>query len=336
LLKGIELLKVIIPVAGFAKRMRPHSHTKPKPLITVAGKTSVAFILDELEKMDVSEIIFITGHLKEKFEDYMRKNYKFKMRFIEQKVINGTAGAVLLAEQFVDEPVLVVFVDTVFETDFGVIKKLKVDEAGIIFVKTAEDYQRFGVCVLGKEGHIVRFVEKPSEPISKLASIGMHYIKDYKLMFEGIHHLFDSKVSMKGEYWLTDAIQYMIDHGAKIICSEVDGWYDTGKPETTLESNRILLKKHHTINVASKNSFIIQPVFVAPGVAIENSIIGPNVAIEQGSIIRDSIIRDSIICENSNINSMLIESSIIGDFVELKGRFKKLNVGDHSTLKEED
>jgi glucose-1-phosphate thymidylyltransferase len=327
-------MKVIIPVAGFAKRMRPHTHTKPKPLITVAGRPSVYFILEELKSQDVSEIIFITGHLKDKFEKHMRENYTFKMRFIEQKTINGTAGAIGLAEEFIDEPVLIVFVDTVFEADLSVIKK-NPSVSGIIWAKKVEDYKRFGICVLDQQGFMTKMIEKPNEPHSRLANIGMYYVKDYKLLFEGIHHLFDNNLTGQGEYWLTDAFQYMIDHGAKFICPEVNGWYDVGKPETALESNRLLLERHNTPIVESSNSVILQPVNIAKGVKIENSIIGPFVAIEAGSEVTDCIIKDSIICENSRLDSLLIESSIIGDFVDVKGKFRKLNLGDHSTLKEE-
>ena len=328
-------MKVIIPVAGFGSRMRPHTNTRPKPLLSVAGKTAVAFILEELEKLDVSEVIFITGHLKEKFEDYARENFKFNMRFIEQTSINGTAGAVLLAEEFITEPVMIIFVDTVFDADLSLIKHLGENEAGIIWVKEVEDYKRFGVCVL-ENGYLKKIVEKPSEPISKLANIGLYYMKDYKLMLEGIHHVFNTNKMMKGEYFLTDAFEYMVEHGAKIICPPVAGWYDIGKPETTLESNRLLLVRHNTPDVTFENSTIIHPVNIAQGVKIENSVIGPFATIEAGCEIKGSIIRNSIICKKSKIEDVLLDSSIIGENAEVKGSFKRLNLGDHSTLKEQD
>jgi glucose-1-phosphate thymidylyltransferase len=322
-------LKVIIPVAGFGTRMRPHTHTRPKPLISVAGNTSVGFILNELEKMDVSEVIFITGHLKEKFEDYIKSNFNFKARFIEQKTVNGTAGAINLAREFIDEPVLIVFVDTVFDADLSIIKKLKPDESGIIWTKEVEDYKRFGVCVM-HNGYLSKIVEKPSEPVSKLANIGVYYVKDYKLLFEGIEHVFKNNITLKGEYFLTDAFSYMISKGAKFICPEVKGWYDLGAKETALESNRLLLEKHKTLHVDAINSSIIQPVFVGKNVKIENSVIGPFATIEDGCEIKNSIIKDSIVCKSAKVDNMLVESSIIGQNVELKGNFRKLNLGDHT------
>ncbi len=326
-------MKVIIPLAGEGRRMRPHTHTKPKPLLNVAGKPGMAYILDELKKMDISEIIFITGHLRHKVEAYVKKNYSdFNCRFIEQKAMDGTAGAIKLAEPYINEPLMIIFVDTIFDADLGLIKKLKKDEAGIIWAKEVEDYQRFGVCVLDGNGHLTKIVEKPSTPISKLANIGLYYVKDYKLMFEGIKYLYDTKKTLKGEYFLTDAFDYMIGKGAKIICPPVKGWYDTGKPETLLESNRELLKKNGGRTIKADNSVIIKPVFIADGVKIKDSIIGPYVTVEEGTEINRSIVRDSIIGANSRISDALLEASIIGDFAVVDDIFKSLNIGDHGVI----
>jgi glucose-1-phosphate thymidylyltransferase len=326
-------MKVIIPLAGEGRRMRPHTHTKPKPLLNVAGKPGMAYILDELKKLDVSEIIFITGHLKNKVESFVKKNYSdFKCRFIEQKAMDGTAGAIKLAEEFINEPLMIIFVDTIFDADLTLIKKLKKDEAGIIWAKEVEDYQRFGVCVLNGSGHLTKIVEKPSTPISKLANIGLYYVKDYKLMFEGIKHIYEVKKTLKGEYFLTDAFEYMIEKGAKIICPPVKGWYDTGKPETLLESNRELLKKSGGKIVKTENSVIIPPVFLADGVKISNSVIGPYVTVESGVEIKNSIVKDSVIGSDSKISDALLEASIIGDFAVIDDIFKSLNVGDHGVI----
>lgn len=326
-------MKVIIPLAGEGRRMRPHTHTKPKPLLNVAGKPGMAYILDELKKLDISEIIFITGHLKHKVEDYVKKNYSnFKCRFIEQKSMDGTAGAIRLAEPFINEPVMIIFVDTIFDADLGLIKKMKKDESGIIWAKEVEDYQRFGVCVLDKEGYLTKIIEKPSTPISKLANIGLYYVKDYKLMFEGIKYLYDKKKTLKGEYFLTDAFEYMIEKGAKMICPPVKGWYDTGKPETLLESNRELLKKNGGRTIKTENSVIIKPVFIADRVKIKDSVIGPFVTIEEGTEITSSIVKDSIIGSDSKISDSLLESSIIGDYAAVDDIFKSINIGDHVVI----
>jgi len=344
---GDYRVKVIIPLAGEGTRMRPHTHTKPKPLIEFAGKSCLSHILDELKVFDeqqkvrlanhqkaspITGIVFITGRLKEKIEEFVTKNYSFKSFFVYQQVRDGSAGAIKLAEPFIDEPVFIVNIDTLFETDLNIINDLKEDEGGIIWAKEVENYQSFGVCVLGKDGYIQKIVEKPKEPISKLANIGMYYVKDYKMMFEGIKYLYDNNLSMKGEFYLVHALTYMMDHGVKIIYGPIEGWYDTGMPETFLESHRAILEKHNHLAIKGENSIIIPPVHIADDVKIVNSIIGPFVSISHKSEITNSIVRDSVIGRESKISGLTLEKSIIGDNVEICDNAKQLNIGDHSTL----
>ncbi len=203
-------MQVIIPLAGKGTRLRPHTHLIPKPLLKVAGRPVMDWVMDRLEGLDVTELIFITGHLKEQVEEYARARYPIPSRFIEQKVQDGTAGAVNLARQFVHEPVLIVFVDTVFEADLTMINRTNAD--GIIWAKEVEDYQRFGVVVTDESGYMTQIVEKPSTPISKLANIGLYYIRDTEALWRGIDHVLKSPTN-KGEFYLTDAFQHMIDNG---------------------------------------------------------------------------------------------------------------------------
>src|SRR5690606_12393526 len=157
-------------------RLRPHTLRTPKPMLKVAGRPVMDWVMDRLEGLDVEELIFITGHLKEQVEEYARKRYRWPSRFIEQKVQDGTAGAVNLARPHIHGPMLIVFVDTVFEADLTLINRTDAD--GIIWAKEVEDYQRFGVVVTDDEGFMTRIVEKPREPVSKLANIGLYYIRD--------------------------------------------------------------------------------------------------------------------------------------------------------------
>ena len=224
-------MKVIIPLAGKGTRLRPHTHLTPKPLLQVAGQPVIKYILDELSELDIEEIIFITGHLGERVEEYVKKNYpNFKSRFIEQEDQNGTAGAVGLAREFVNDDVLIIFVDTIFDADLSVIKNLDSDLDGIIWVKEVEEYEHFGVAVKDEAGLMKRIVEKPKEPISKLANIGLHYIRDTKLLFEGIDSVLASPPGPRGEFFLTDALQYMVDRGAKIRLEEGKGLYYFSPP----------------------------------------------------------------------------------------------------------
>ncbi len=234
-------MKVIIPLAGKGTRLRPHTHLTPKPMLKVAGKPVISYLLDDLKALGgIEQIVYITGHLKEKVEEFARKEYDFPAVFVEQTVQNGTATAVDLARPYVDQPVLIIFVDTVFDADLSLVQSTDAD--GIIWVKEVEDYQRFGVVVTNPEGFMTKIVEKPSTPISKRANIGLYYIKNWKLLYEGISYVL-KQPSNRGEYYLTDAFQYMIDHGARIKVVDVEGWYDAGKLDTLLDTNRAMLER---------------------------------------------------------------------------------------------
>jgi glucose-1-phosphate thymidylyltransferase len=327
-------VKVIIPLAGKGTRLRPHTHVIPKPLLEVAGKPVMAYILDDLERLGgVEQIVYITGHLKEKVEAYVQANYSFPSVFVEQTVQNGTAAAVELARPYVDEPVLIIFVDTIFDTDLSVIKSSDAD--GIIWVKEVEDYQRFGVVVTDDAGHMTRIVEKPSTPISKRANIGLYYIRNWKLLYEGIDHVMRQPPN-KGEYYLTDAFQYMIDHGAKIEVRDVEGWYDAGKLDTLLETNRAMLEKGRARRpVVSEGSTIVDPVYVEDGVVLDHACIGPNVSIGAGSVIEHTELRDTIVGSNAKITRSSLSGSLIGANTVVAGLTGSATIGDHSEVKAE-
>ncbi|MGA0920884.1 MAG: sugar phosphate nucleotidyltransferase, partial [Gemmatimonadaceae bacterium] len=190
-------MKVIIPLAGKGTRLRPHTHTVPKPMLKVAGKPVMDYVMDDVAQLNgVTEVVYITGHLKEAVERHARGAYPIPGRFIEQQVQDGTAGAIALAKDRVDAPVLIIFVDTIFDADLSVIEGCEDD--GIIWTKEVEDYQRFGVVVTDANGHMTQIVEKPSTPISKRANIGLYYIKNWQLLYEGIAHVL-AQPANKGE-----------------------------------------------------------------------------------------------------------------------------------------
>src|ERR1041384_4788297 len=234
-------MKVIIPLAGKGTRLRPHTHITPKPMLKIAGKPVIDYVMEDLQRLgNVEQVVYITGHLKEKVEEYARTKYPFDSVFIEQKVQDGTAGAVALAREYIDQPVFIIFVDTIFDADLSVVKNLDAD--GVIWVKEVEDYQRFGVVVTDAKGFMTKIVEKPKEPISKRANIGLYFIRNWTLLYEGIDHVL-SRPKNKGEFYLTDAFQYMIDKGARLKVVDVAGWYDAGEVGTLLETNETMLKK---------------------------------------------------------------------------------------------
>jgi glucose-1-phosphate thymidylyltransferase len=325
-------MKVIIPLAGKGTRLRPHTHITPKPMLKVAGKPVMSYILEDLEKLgDVHQIIYITGHLKEKVEEFVHASSNIDSVFIEQKVQDGTAGAVALARDYVDEPVLIIFVDTIFDADLSVVKTTDAD--GIIWVKEVEDYQRFGVVVTDKDGNMTQIVEKPNTPISKRANIGLYYIKNWQLLFEGIDHVLKSP-KHQGEYFLTDAFQYMIDKSAKIKVIDVEGWYDAGKIETLLETNQTMLTKGRARRPDKLDgSTIVDPVYNEDKVTLTRSTVGPNVSIGTGSVIEDSKIDNTIVGEKSKITRSKLSHSLVGDEVIIEGVNGTMTVGDNSEVK---
>jgi glucose-1-phosphate thymidylyltransferase len=330
-------VKVVIPLAGKGSRLRPHTHVTPKPLLRVADKPVMAYILDDLRALGVNEGVFITGHLKEKVQEYMGREYPdFQARYIEQAVQNGTAGAVQLAAPHVQEDLLIIFVDTLFDADLSVVKDLPDDVAGVIWAKEVEDYQRFGVILTDEDGFMQRIVEKPKEPISKLANIGLYYIRDWKLLFEGIEHVMNSDPGASGEFYLTDAFQYMIDKGARIKTLEVEGWYDAGKPETLLETNHHVLATSRGRRPEGGSGVTVHdPVHVADGVTLENVEIGPNVTISAGTTVRNATLRHCIVGARATIEGSELHDSLIGDEAVVRGVRGRVDVGDQSVVEGE-
>jgi glucose-1-phosphate thymidylyltransferase len=327
-------VKVVIPLAGKGTRLLPHTLVTPKPLLRVADKPVMSYILDDLLELGVEDAIFITGHMKEEVEEYVRSEYpQLNARYVEQAVQNGTAGAVQLAAPYIDEELLVIFVDTLFDADLSVVRRLPDDVAGVIWTKEVEDYQRFGVVINDENGFMQKIVEKPKEPISRLANIGLYYIRDWKLLFEGIEHVMTSPPGPSGEFYLTDAFQYMIDQGAKIRTLEVEGWYDAGKPETLLETSRHVLQTSRGRRPADHPGVTIHdPVHVADGVELIDAEIGPNVTIGRGTVVRGTRLRDVIVGNESTLEGCDLHDSLVGSHVTLRGIAGTADVGDHSTV----
>jgi glucose-1-phosphate thymidylyltransferase len=301
-------------------------------MMKVAGKPVMSYVLDELKKLgNVEQIIYITGHLKEKVEEYARTEMDVPSVFIEQKIQDGTAGAVALARDYVDQPVLIIFVDTIFDADLSRVKS--VDADGIIWVKEVEDYQRFGVVVTDEDGNMTRIVEKPKTPISKRANIGLYYVRNWKLLFEGIDWVLKQPKN-QGEYFLTDAFQYMIEKGAKIKVIDVAGWFDAGKIETMLETNEAMLTRgraRRPRNVG--DSTIIDPVYIEDNVTLRKSRVGPNVSIGAGTVLESAEVSNSIIGSNAKIAKSVLTNSLVGDDTVIEGVKGEMTVGDHSEVR---
>ena len=317
-------MQAIIPVAGIGKRLRPLTNTVPKVLLNVAGKPCLAYILDKLISKGITDMVFVTGYLKEIVEEYINKNYpQIKATFVEQKERLGTAHALLQAEPYIKEDVLIIFGDTIFEGEI----QLETEGDGIIFVSETDNPQRFGIVEL-EGNYLKRIIEKPKNPPTNLANIGMYYIKDYKNLFKYVNKVIDEDIKPTGEYMLTDAFQFMIEKGLKLEARTIKKWMDTGKIETTLETNRDLIKNMEQPSMKGLN----KPVFFGKDVIIENSEIGPNVTLNNGCTIINSKLKNTIIDENTRIEDCELDNSLIGKEVKMKGFKGHVMLGDHDTL----
>ncbi|MCL4489024.1 MAG: sugar phosphate nucleotidyltransferase [Chloroflexi bacterium] len=323
-------MKAVILLAGLGTRLRPHTYSKPKPLVQVAGKPVLAHILDSVTDLDLDEIVFIVGYLGDQIQTYVTEHYpRMRARYVEQSEMKGQAHAIALAREYIDQPVLIIFGDTIWETDFGRLKKVQGD--GLIYVKEVSDPRRFGVAILDN-GYVGKFVEKPSKPISNLAVVGVYYFRAWQKLMQSIDTLIERDIQTKGEYFLADAMQLMIDGGARLEVETIPVWEDCGTREALLETNRYLLTKQGNHPDESEGSVILPPVYVSKGACIRNSIIGPYVSISENASIEDAILRDCIISEGAHIENAMLEWSLVGKDARVHGTFERLNVGDSSEI----
>ncbi len=324
-------MKAIIPAAGVGTRLRPHTYTLPKALLYVAGKPIISHILDDVVELGVSSIVLIVGYKGDLIEAYVKKNYpEIDVDFVVQEERKGIGHAVDLTRDLADtgEPILIILGDTILKTDLREMVRSKSNALG---VKEVSDPRRFGVCELSG-GYITRLVEKPEDPPSNLALVGLYYFMDSKSLFEALREEIESGIMNHGEYQITDALQIMIEKGDKFIPYSIDEWFDCGKPEAMLETNRKLLEDSDARMPSIDGSIVIPPVSISPGAEIANSIVGPYVSVADGVVIRNSIVRDSVIAEGATVTEALLEASLVGEKAVIKGGFQKVDVGDSSEI----
>lgn len=327
-------MKAIIPVAGAGTKLRPHTYTQPKALIPLAGKTILSIIMDQLEKAGIMEFIFIVGYLGDKIQDYVQQKYpSLTTHFVQQSERQGIGHAIYLTRELVgDDEVFIVLGDSICEYDLGEVLN---SEYSVLGLKRVDDPRDFGVAEINEDGYISRVVEKPQIPKSNMALVGIYLIKETPILFNCLEKNITNKLMSHGEYNLTDALECMLRQGTKIQSYKVQNWFDCGKKETLLQTNATLLKKSgHIISEDHlfANTIIIQPVSIAAGCDIKNSIVGPNVAIGEKVTINYSIIKDSIIGSFANLNDIVLTHSLIGSDTELKGESRSLNIGDNTEI----
>lgn len=321
-------MKVIIPVAGVGSRLRPHTYTTPKVLLHVAGRPILSHVLEPILKLNPEEVVFVIGFRGEDIREFVEKNYRFKASFVRQDNLLGLGYAVSLGMNHIqDGPVLVVLGDTIVECD---LERFLTSGDYVLGVRQVDDPRRFGIAEV-EDGVVVRLEEKPLAPKTDLAAIGLYYFQDSRPLKAALDHHMASGRTTHGEVQFTDALQAMVESGIRFRPYEVTEWFDCGKKETILETNRHLLKR---LGAPAKvaGSTIVQPVFIGEGAIVRHSVIGPNVSLSEGAIVEYSILRDTIIGPHARVDHVVLENSLIGHHVIIRGSARTLNIGDSSEM----
>jgi glucose-1-phosphate thymidylyltransferase len=327
-------VKILLPVAGKGTRLRPHTHTKAKSLVHVAGKTVLEHIIQRLVPLNATEYLFVTDENGGQIKEYMDCSFpSLNCRYLVQKERKGPAHAVSLAMPYIGpgDDLLIVFNDTIFDADLTRIPRLSADCDGLIYSKEVEDYQRFGVNVL-RDGFIVDMVEKPDTLVSKLAQVGLYYLKDGTGFMNYLQQTIDAGEMVKGEYYLPAVFMRMIRDGRLFRAPEIDAWLDCGTPETLLQTNSYLLRGRHHNHGVAEESVLIEPVHIEKGAVVKGSILGPNVSIAAGSVVESCILNNTIINGDCHVRNIILHDSILGDAVHLTGSSRRMNIGDHSLI----
>jgi glucose-1-phosphate thymidylyltransferase len=335
-------MKIIVPMAGMGKRMRPHTLTVPKPLVPIAGKPIVQRLVEDIAKVcnePIEEVAFIIGNFGEAVEKKLIQiaesvGARGTISYQDQPL--GTAHAILCAKDSLEGRVVVAFADTLFKADFT----LDTSADGTIWVQQVEDPRPFGVVKLNEQNEITDFVEKPETFVSDLAIIGIYYFNDGAYLREELQYLLDNNILDKGEFQLTNALENMKNKGTRFIPGKISEWLDCGNKDATVYTNQRYLEylsgSQDLIAASAQinNSIIIPPVFVGENAVLNNAVVGPHVSIGNGTKISDSVISNSIVQENTVIKNANIKNSMLGSFVTYQGTPADLSLGDYNALKE--
>jgi glucose-1-phosphate thymidylyltransferase len=336
-------MRIIIPMAGRGKRMRPHTLSIPKPLIKIAGKPIVQRLVEDITALiheEVEELAFITGDFGSETEKELlaiaeKAGARGKIYYQTEPL--GTAHAILCAEKSLSGKVIIAYADTLFRAGFS----LDDEKDGIIWVHQVNDPSGFGVVELDKNRCITDFYEKPSAFVSDLAIIGIYYFRDGAYLKKELQYLLDQDIKSGGEYGITDALRNMTAKGTRFYTGAVEEWLDCGNMEACVYTNQRILETkkqketfiHNTAVI--ENSLVREPCFIGRNAIIRNAVIGPYVSIGENSLVEDAVVSNSIIQSGSKIRQVNIHNSMIGNYVDLKGRRPIYNVGDYTVINED-
>ncbi len=322
-------MKVILPVAGTGSRLRPFTLTRPKCLLSIAGKTLLEHINESFASLQVSERVLIAGYLAENIQDFITEKKWENTHIVLQNNPQGLGEAIYLCREFLkdDEPVLIILGDTLFDADLSFVKE---SETNILWTRTVDDPRRFGVVECDDSGFVKRLVEKPQEFVSNEALVGIYYIKDVKALRSALQELIQNNERTNGEFQLTDALEKMLRAGSVFKTASLNYWFDCGTPATLLETNELILNKTN-VEREFPNTTIIPPCYFGQNVTIENSRIGPGVTIGDNVIIKNATLSETIVGDDSQIENASLKKSVLGENVVLKNYNGSAFLGDYSS-----
>lgn len=332
-------IKVVIPAAGAGKRLFPHTFTKPKPMVYIAGKPIIGHILDRMRDVKPEQIIIIVGYKKEQIISYVDTNYsnEFNILYIDQDEQLGLGHSIYMARDAIgDSDIMIALGDMIFKAGYIEFYNRHLKNGNIscsIGVRKVKDPEKYGIVEI-EDNYIKSLEEKPSAPKSNLGIAGVYFISETRTLIPIIEEMIRKNKLTRGEYQLTDALQEMVNRGCYLRTFPVSSWYDCGHPESLLETNRVLLdEKEDVDNIRRiKDSVVIQPVAIGENVTIINSVVGPYASIASDSCIENSIISDSVIGSRSHISKVNLQRSIVGDDASVHGKHNSLNIGDSSSI----
>jgi glucose-1-phosphate thymidylyltransferase len=322
---------ILLPAAGFGTRLRPQTWSKPKPLVSVAGKPMLAHVMDRLLPYGPSQVTVVTGFLGDQLETWARESLPIPASFVEQPEMLGQCDAIIRARPCIpdDHDALILFPDALFEADFSPVLDLDADAA--MFTKTVADPSALGIAVV-EDGRITRLVEKPQEFISDLAVIGIYYVKRMGDLYEAIEEQMRRGIKLKGEYFIADAFQLMIDAGKRVVSLPVTEWRDCGNPTALLDTNRYLLDLAGGQDERRGTATILAPSAVAPDAVLEDCVVGPYASVGAGATVRDAWVRDSVLEDGATVEGTSLSGSIVGRRARVAGATRRVNVGDQSEV----
>lgn len=330
-------MKIIIPLAGYGKRMRPQTWSRPKPLLQVAGNTIIGHLLNFMSDITTDELIFIVGYKGAEIEAYMAEQYAhLKTRFVYQEELLGQAHALWLCREFMDGgELLVAFGDGVVDAHYSQINQTTAD--GVCLVQEVADPRNFGVVITDAQNRITGFIEKPKDDTHKSVAAGIYWFRRGDFLREALDQMMREKRQTNGEYYLVDAYQIMLAKGLKIEAQPCLFWLDAGNPENVLATNARLLGMGYGSEDAIDRSYmgdftVLPPVFLHETAVVEGSVIGPYATIGENVVVRSAIVRNSILETGSHVENCILDGSLVGERAQVIGHSQTTSLGDDAAL----